>query len=262
MICPLTGPAYGQAMIAAKSALILFPVSVNPEITTGKDLAKQHASDMLVLINDGLGSVKGLSVLVYDPHSPSVERAVKEQQFGEKEILDPPDTTPNGVAKARKLAALMGADMALIGSVDSYVYQEPKESVPIEISVQAQTKPEKPMTQAVEEKVTITCTFQLVNVMTGKAELPIVITGRGTRGPEQAGPAEAAMGIGAAYEIAEKLLIEIAALSPAELGGTAEPVPVPLPEPEQRASSPSKNKSLIPAMIGALIVGFLLSGGG
>jgi hypothetical protein len=138
-----------------------------------------------------------------------------------------------GAAKAQKLAGLMGSSLAMIGSVDAYTYDEAK------------------------GEAEITVTLQIVNIGTGKLESTVTATGRGARAQDQTDQTEAGIGLAAAYDAAEKLLVDVASASPTELSDdTASDVQVV----EQPARS-KKSKWFLPALVGAMVVGFLISGG-
>ncbi len=201
-----------------------------------RDAVAQHATDLFTLINDGLGGSKHLSVVKFEPRLAVVQRALKEQKFNEKDILAPIDTTPVGAAKAQKLASMLGAEIALIGSVDKYVYK------------------------AATGEVELTATVQMVDVASGRVVEMFTATGRGARGGADKGDVDQlAIGTAAAYDAAEKLLTDIMKVNPDQrIASESEGGFVPV---ATTVEKPAKKKNLLPAMLGALLVGFLISGG-
>ena len=218
-------PASHAADIIQKESLALFPFAIASDIDASKAAyVQQHASDLLLLVNEGLAGTQRYAVIAFDPRAMSVARAVQEQQFTEKEIAQPIPAF-GGVAKAQKLAALMGANFAMIGSIDKYDFDTSK------------------------SEAGLTVTAQLIDVRSGKIGT-VVATGMG-KGTEGSSRPEEIAGIAAAYDAAEKLLAGIAATSPVE----------PADNPSVQPSHSKKSKGLIPAMIGAIIIGFLIGSG-
>lgn len=200
-----------------------------------KELVRQHADDLHTLVTDGMAGSKYISSVKFEPRLTAVQRAVKEQKFTDKEVLARLDTTPAGAAKAQKMAAWVGAEIAMIGSIDKYVYNPQKGDVEL------------------------TATIQMIDVRTGKVVEMFTATGRGARGGDGSEVDEAAIGTAATYDAAEKLLGNIMKVNPeqgisAGDGGFA-PVASSAPTPQK------KSKGLLPAMLGAALIGFLISGG-
>lgn len=208
---------------------------VGAAATTNPQAVQQHADDLYTLINDGMAGSKYLSVVKFEPRLVAVQRAVKEQKFTEKEINARIDTTPSGAVKAQKLGSLIGAEIALIGSVDKYIYRRDK------------------------GEVELTATIQMVNVSTGKVIEMFTATGRGAKVGDKADIDEIAIGTSANYDAAEKLLTDIMKVNPDQRiaaddgSGTAQQT--------AGASKPAKkSKSLIPSMVGAVLLGLLIGG--
>lgn len=204
------------------------PAVSNPEAVL------QHANDLYTLINDGLAGSKYLAAVKFEPRLTAVQRAIKEQKFTEKDLLARIDTTPSGAAKAQKLASLIGANVALIGSIDKYVYAPDK------------------------GEVEMTATVQMVDVATGKVVQMFTATGRGARGGNGADADELAVGTAATYDAAEKILTQIMKVNPNEQAIADDSTGTPVAGTAKAA--PKKNKGLIPAMIGAVVIGFLIAG--
>jgi len=213
----------------ASQAVVVFPFAVGSGVPVSKtELAKQYADDMLTLITEGLRQTQRYSVMLFDPRVASVRRAIAEQLMTEKEATQPIDTTADGAAKARKLTSLVGADVAMIGSIEEYTFNEKT------------------------GEAVLTVTAQMIDVQTGSIE-PVVVTGRAKRAGDRSDQTEEAIGISAAYDAAEKILTSVASVSATELTGT--------PNHGHESVKPEKKKGLIPAMLGAILLGYLLSGG-
>lgn len=218
-------PASYAADVIQKESLALFPLAIASDIDNSRAAyVQQYANDLLLLIGEGLTQTQRYAVVVFDPRAMPANRAVREQQFTEKEIAQPIPAF-GGVAKAQKLAALMGVNLAMIGSVDKYDFDKAKG----------------------EARLTITA--QLIDVRSGKVGT-VVAMGIG-KGAEDSSQLEEAAGIAASYDAAEKLLAGVASANPTEPAGT----------PVAQPSHPKKSKGLIPAMIGAIIIGFLIGSG-
>ena len=218
----------GNGQFGQKKSLVLFSFAI-PSTGEAEEsgLTAQYARDLLELINEGLASNKNLSVIKFDPRMASIQRAVREQKSDEKEVSTPTDTTPAGLSKAQKLAAMMGAELAVIGSIDRYV--------------------------AAKDEASLTATLQLVDVANGKVMMGFTAFGRAAL----PGQTEEALGTAATYNLAEKLLADMSKEINTSLAPLAKSGPIPVGQP----SSSKKNRGLIPAMIGAAILGFLISGG-
>lgn len=209
--------------------------NVAPAVVKNVDAVQQHADDLYTLIADGLTANKYLSVVKFEPSLATVQRAVREQRITEKDASARLDTTPLGLAKAQKMGALTGSQLAVIGSLDKYDYR-----------------------QATGD-VDITATVQLVNIMTGKVVSTFTATGRAAGAPDK--PAdETAIGSAAVYDVAEKLIADIAKLNPADQIPAEELEAYGQIEQPQEAHATNK-KGLITAMLAAVLVGFLLGHG-
>lgn len=213
----------------ASQAVVVFPFAVGSGVPASKtELAKQYADDMLTLICEGFRQTQRYSVVLFDPRVASVKRAIVEQLMTEKEAIQPIDTTSEGVARARKLANLIGADVAMIGSIEDYTFNEKT------------------------GEAVLTVTAEMIDVRTGSIE-PVVVTGRAKKAGDRSDQTEEAIGISAAYDAADKILTSVASVSSSELTGTQNS--------GQASVKLERKKSLIPAMLGAILLGYLLSGG-
>jgi hypothetical protein len=193
------------------------------------DVLIQHADDLYTLIGDGLTANKFLSVMRFEPGLATVQRAVREQRLTEKDASARLDTTPSGLAKAQKMGSLTGSQLAVIGSIDKYIYRQDK------------------------GEIEMTATVQIINLMTGKVVSMFTATGRAAGSPDK--PAdETAIGSAAVYDVAEKLIADIAKLDPNE---EIPPEELPVYTTEQQPHKGS-NKGLIITMLGAVLIGFLV----
>ena len=246
-VCGLVVALLGAGAYAAepiqKSTAVLFNFAFVGDTQNGEggittaavskaDAVRQHADDLLALIADGLATNKSLAVVKFEPRLACVQRAVREQRLTDKDALSRIDTTPAGIAKAQKMAAIAGARIAVLGSVDKYDYSADK------------------------GEVEMTASVQMVDVATGRMLNMFTATGRAA-GAANKPAAEADIGSAATYDVAEKLIADMSKISAAEQIAAedvynAEPV---VQQPKSR-----KNKGLLPAMIGAVVLGFLLGG--
>lgn len=208
-----------------KRSLVIFPFSTSSVATANQEFVNQHADDLALLLKEGLSATGRYSVVMFDPRVPGVRRAVEEQRFTERQLTEPIDTTFEGAEKARQLAALMGAEVALIGSIDGYDFRPAK------------------------GELEITITAALVDVKTGETSTAIT-TGLGKTETADAEHSELSLGIAANYQIAEKLLAELAEASATEL---LDQPPLVTPRRAEKM-----DKGLIPAIVGAILLGFLI----
>ena len=246
-VCGLVVALLGAGAYAAepiqKSTAVLFNFAFVGDTQNGEggittaaaskaDVVRGHADDLFALIADGLTVNKSLAVVKFEPRLACVQRAVREQRFTNKDVISRIDTTPAGIAKAQKMAALVGARIAVLGSVDKYDYSADK------------------------GEVEMTASVQMVEVATGRILNMFTATGRAAGAAKK--PAdEADIGSAATYDVAEKLIADMSKVSAAEQIA-AEAVYNAEPANEQPQSR--KNKGLLPAMIGAVLLGFLLGG--
>lgn len=206
--------------------------NVAAAVVSKADIVRRHADDLLALVADGLATNKSLAVVKFEPRLACVQRAVREQRLTDKDVLSRIDTTPAGITKARKMGAIAGARVAVLGSVDKYDY--------------------RPSTGEVE----MTASIQMIDVTTGRILNMFTATGRAAGAATK--PAdEADIGSAATYDVAEKLIADMSKASAAEQI-VAEDVYASEPVVEQ--SSSRRNKGLLPAMIGAVLLGLLLGG--
>ena len=110
---------------------------------------KQAARGLQLLLEKNIPSTRMFTVVRYTADSASLRRAVKEGTLKVKDITAPTDTTRMGAAKAQKLARLMGADTAIIGSIDSLTVED--------------------------AKANLTTTIQVISARTGKVDMFIAV---------------------------------------------------------------------------------------
>ena len=230
-----------------KQQIVLFPFAVSSDVDSAKvEYTTLYAEDLFTLVNDGLTVSKRFLVLKYSPRIASIQRAVKEQKavteysgtvkeqffiFTEDEVKKPIDTSYSGTIKAQKLAEIIGIGCAVTGSIDGYEFQEGK------------------------GEAQVTVTLQFIDTASGKVKSAFTTTGRAVRNPDKKNQSEIVVGISATKDAATKLLSDIGATKPEELF-------IAKAATDKYTIQPSgHNKGLIPAMVIAGIIGFLLSGG-
>lgn len=213
-----------------KQTVVLFQFAVGSDIDPSKaEYTSQHARDLFLLVNDGLTAMKRFSVVQFEPRIASVDRAVREERFTEKDITSAVDTSGAGVARAQGLGALVGGDVAVVGSLDRYEYDSTK------------------------QEVQVTASLAFVDLKTGK-KTDLMATGRAAKGESESNQSELALGIAATYDVAQKLLADAGAVIPENLP------PIEVQSSSSEGSKSKGNKGLIPAMIGAALLGLLLGG--
>lgn len=168
-----------------KEDVVLFPFSVDQRAASDAESVGQCARDLFAMVSDGLADSESFAPITFEARLPCVQRAVREQRIGEKDALEPIDTSLSGIRRAQKLASLIGVRLAMIGSVDRYDFQE--------ASGEAQ----------------LTATVQLIDVGTGKIEGAFMVTGRAARLPDQKAQSELAIATKATYDAAKKLLADM-----------------------------------------------------
>jgi len=231
--------ALANAALGQKRTLLLFPFAT-PAIAASaqSEAVAQFSRDLVSLVGEGLAANRAYSVVKFQPRIASIQRAVKEQKLEEKEVLSPIDTDPSGTARAQKLAKLTGAQLAMLGSIDKYVYKAGK------------SDPGQP---AAPGQVDMGATVLLVDVNSGKELYRFVATGQAV----MEDPNELTIGTAATYDLAEKLLTDINK-STTEM--TTAAVQEDVPSPVVVTKSTKSGRGLLPAMIGAALLGLLIGG--
>lgn len=231
--------ALGQSSLQDKKALMIFPFAT-PTMEAGAqaDAVAQFSKDLFSLIGEGIGANRAYSVIKFEPRIASIQRAVKEQKCEEKDILTPIDTNPAGSARAKKLAQFTGTQLAILGSIDKYVYNAGKSG---------------PGQPAAPGQVEMSATLLLIDVNSGKELYRFVAMGQASMDD----PNELSIGTAATYDLAEKLLTDI---NKATLEIVTAPQEDVAPAPVMAAAPRKSDKGLLPAMIGAALLGLLLGG--
>ena len=239
-----------------KQQIVLFPFAVSSDVDAAKvEYTTLYAEDLFTLVNDGLTASKRFLVFKYSPRIASIQRAVKEQKtttdevtsdtsssgtvkaqvftFTEDEVKKPIDTSYSGTKKAQKLAEIIGISCAVTGSIDKYEFLEEK------------------------GEAQVTVTLQFIDTASGKVKSAFTTTGRAVRNPDKRNQSEIVVGISATQDAAKKLLSDIGAAKSEELFIAKAATT------DKNTIQPSghKKKGLLPAMIVAGILGFILSGG-
>lgn len=231
MVLCLGITAWAQAVPEAANSLVLFDFAISAgEEAAKNELVIQHAADLGELIGEGLLDNKNLAVVKYDHRLACIQRAVREQKIDEKDVQAAIDTDRAGAIKAQKLTNLMGAHYALIGSIDKYT------------AAVSQGKP----------TVEITATLQLIDSNSGRVVHAFGASGRAAQ--TEAAESESALGTIAVYDLAEKFLGDICdvTLTAATEQSYSAPNYV------QQTGGGKSKKGLLPAMLGALLIGLLI----
>ena len=234
--------AFGQEFPATKKSLMLFPLAV-PAMQPGPqaDAVAQFSRDLFSLVAEGVAANRAYSAIKFQPRIASIQRAVREQKCDEKEIVSAIDTDPAGAARALKLARFTGSQLAILGSIDKYVYEAGKSG---------------PGQPAAPGKVDMSATLLLIDVNSGKELYRFVSNGQASMDDSN----EMTIGTAATYDLAQKLLtdinkatLEVVVADSAEEDIAAHPVVFVT---ETRKSG----KGLLPAMIAAALLGLLIGG--
>ncbi|MHB1190930.1 MAG: hypothetical protein ACYC08_08835, partial [Armatimonadota bacterium] len=107
-----------QADTVSRQSVLLFPFSAD---TGGKsEQIVERCTDLGESVGVHLEATGRFTVVTYSPHISSVQRAAQEQELPSEQLLLGFDTSAAGIAKACRIASEMGADLALVGSIDSY----------------------------------------------------------------------------------------------------------------------------------------------
>ncbi|MDI6828921.1 MAG: hypothetical protein QME62_10595 [Armatimonadota bacterium] len=209
----------------ATTTVMLFPVAVK-----SNGGASRCAADMFLLIKERLSSQPGIRVVAYDAKNVSVQRMIREQKLDEK-TADQFEADATGEAKAYKVCREMGISAAVLTSLTKYRYDSSTASVEIEakleyLDIGAQTP--KKIVQA---------------------------TGIAKADSETASKTEEALSIQAVSNVVDKLFEKKQGLTSADLGVTM------IEQLDVATAEPKKKDNMLPAMLGALLLGLLLSGG-
>ncbi len=213
-----------------KQATIIFPFSN----TLGQDKA-QLADDLLVMLRGGLSLTGRFMVLAYDWNSSvSVQRAVAEQKIKESEIRTAFPTDPQGVERARKVCKAIAADLAVIGSIDSYSFSETTKETKIGITV------------------------QVLRADPDVQPVTIAVTGIAAGKPDDPAQTESGIAVAAIDDAADKILSRMLDAAKVTVSADTPPVEGQVYVPEEKQKS--NKKGLFTAMLGALLLGLALGG--
>lgn len=208
-------------------SLIVFPIAGGSSFTSASAESVQRCADRLSeILNDGLSQSRRFNPIWFDSKIPTLKRAVEERKITEQELSEPFDTTVEGRTRACRLAQLLNAQIAVIGSVDAYEFRE------------------------ADSEVELTVTVQLIDVLTTKFN---TITASGHGKAVEPGLEEVDIANLAVYDVADKLLRDMVTISPQDLAGSSAP-----DEATEIVSRPRMGKQFITAVIGAVILGYLI----
>jgi len=238
----LAGQAsFGQAAPVEKKSVMLFPFAT-PGMPAGlqSEAVAQFARDLFSLISEGASANRAYSVIQFEPRIACIQRAIREEKCDEKEVLTAIDTDPAGSARAQKLAMLTGSQLALLGSVDNYTYKAGK------------SDPGQPATPG---QTDISATLLLIDVNKGKELYRFVATGQGSMTEAN----ELTVGTAATYDLAQKLLTDFNKAT-LEEATAATDTSTEAPQPIVVIETKKSHKGLLPAMVGAALLGLLIGG--
>jgi hypothetical protein len=212
--------------VAGKQNVVVFPVKNG----IGEDKA-QMASDFQVLLKDALSLTGQFAVMTCDINSNvSVQRAVAEQKVKADDFKTGFSTDPQGVARAQKVCQAIATDLGVISSLDTYSFNETTKEAKIVITV------------------------QLIKGIPDEKPFTIAVTGMAVGKPDDGSQTESGIAISALDDACNKVISEISNVSPTALSAG-------LVGQGQEVDKPkSRNKGLLSAMLGALLLGLALGG--
>ncbi len=213
---------------AGKQNVVVFPVKNS--LGDGK---AQMAIDFQILLKDALSLLSDkFAVTACDVRSNlSLQRAITEQRVKPDDFSAGLATDPQGVARAQKVCQAIATDLGVISSLDSYSFNDATKEAKIEITVHLikGTGNEKPFT--------------------------IVVTGTAIGKADDQSQTESGIAISALNDGCNKVISVISKASPTALSTS----PVGQGQ-EVYKPAKSRNKGLLPAMLGALLLGFVIGG--
>jgi len=230
MMVLAVGPSCEAAQPPGKAVtrtVMLFPVATKP--AQGGD---RCAADLFLLIKEQLASQTGVRVVAYDMKNVSVQRLIREQRLDEK-TANQFEADATGEAKAYRICAEMGIGAAVLTSLSKYRYD--------------------PGVPSVEVSIKLEC----LDIAAQTPTKTVQAAGIGKVDPEAGGArTEEALCIQALSDLMGKLFGGTEGVGPADLNVTM------VEQAQVMPLEPKKKGSLLPAMLGALLLGLLLSGGG
>ena len=208
-------------------SIMMFPV----KNSIGADKA-QMADDLVIMLKDGLSITGKFMVMTYDLNSNvCIQRAVAEQKIKAEEVKTAYSTDPQGISRAQKVCKSIASDFGIIGSLDTYSFDEAKKEAKISVTV------------------------QVIRVGADAEPVTIAVTGVAAGKLDDQSQTESGIGVAALGDAADKVLsklIDVTQINLAIPGGQQVYVPA--------EKHKSHNKGFLPAMLGALLLGLALGG--
>ena len=119
----IVGPVYREAQPASvksgkgkvavnegRRSLVIFPFAATAQSSKGKLYMEERANDLFALINEGIAANGEYSIVRFNPHLISLQRAIQERKCTEQEVKVPISSNTSGVKQACKLARILGTD--------------------------------------------------------------------------------------------------------------------------------------------------------
>lgn len=148
----------GWASDGTTKDVTILPFGVGSDLTPEQSAgAARCASGLAEAVSEGMASVPGVTVVEFSRLNPSIQRAIVERKIAKEDVDKGVDTSSTGAALARKIARIMGVEVAVIGSVDRYEFNETK------------------------GLVTVTVTLQSIDAKSGKAVSTVSASGQGSK---------------------------------------------------------------------------------
>ena len=230
LVTAIAVPYLSVAAVAAPKpvnpvrSVVLYPI----ETAEGAANART-ASELTGLLGDALASYSGYRVVVYSERLPAVQRLVTLQPDKKDMTNGPFSSDQAAVGRAVLLAKTMLADVVIVGSISSYVFDDKAGTADVTVSA------------------------QVLDGASGKSVQDVTATGRGVgRQSRLEGVSEVAVRRDALKDVVRKLMKAI----------TGEEYLEPKQAPGPVIRSEKKKTSWIPVLLLSLGVGLLLGGSG
>ena len=131
------GVVIAAPQIERKVSVVVFPFAVSSEVAGDKaDVVAGNANDLMQSMIDGLDAANRYSVVPFISRNPGIQRAVSERRLSNEEVTQAVDTTLAGKNRALKCADMIGSELAVIGSIDKYAFDEGKSQVELMATIQ------------------------------------------------------------------------------------------------------------------------------
>lgn len=218
------GSAALGADMACKQNVVVFPVKNN--LGEGK---AQMAADFQLLLKDALALTGQFAVMACDVRSNvSVQRAIAEQKVKANDLSTGMATDPEGVTRAQKVCQAIATDLGVISSLDGYSFDYASKTAKIDVTV------------------------HFIKGIGNEKPYTVVVTGTAIGKADDQTQTESGIAISALNDACNKVISSVSSAPPAAL---STPMGQEAPKPAK-----SRNKGLLPAMLGALLLGLVIGG--